>query len=77
MALYKNSQYLSSSSSDAFDSAHAPGAVAPYAGIYRCRGCGYEIGIAQGHRLPPQDHHTHPNPNVKIEWQLAVYAEHK
>ena len=76
MALYKNGQYLSQSSDAAFDTTHSPGSAAPHAGIYRCKGCGYEIGIAQGHTLPPQSHHAHSG-NEKLEWQLCVYAEHK
>src|SRR5436305_13826206 len=47
MALYKYSQYLTATSDGAFDTKHSPGATAPFAGIYRCVGCGYEIGIAQ------------------------------
>ncbi|HEV7484089.1 MAG TPA: hypothetical protein VGQ65_00280 [Thermoanaerobaculia bacterium] len=77
MALYKYSQYLVTSPDAAFDSTHSPGSPAPHAGIYRCRGCGYEIGTAATHKLPPQDHHTHADTKVKIEWQLAVYAQHK
>ena len=76
MALYKYSQYLTATSDGAFDTKHSPGATAPFAGIYRCVGCGYEIGIAQGHTLPPQSHHTHSG-TAKLEWQLCVYTEHK
>ena len=74
MALYKYPTYLSKSDDAAFDGSHSPGATAPHAGIYRCTGCGWEIGIAEGHTLPPQSHHAH---SASIKWQLCVYAEHK
>jgi hypothetical protein len=74
MALYKHSQYLAQSTDAALDANYAPGISAPHAGIYRCMGCGFEIGIASGHTLPPQSHHQH---SAKIEWRLAVYAQHK
>src|SRR6266498_3857635 len=59
MALYKYSQFLTQSTDSAFDATHSPGVAAPHAGIYRCNACGYEIGIAEGHTLPPQSHHKH------------------
>jgi hypothetical protein len=74
MALYKHGQYLKTSDSDAFDKKHNPGVEAPFPGIYRCAGCGDEIGIAKGHTLPPQNHHQHAG-GAKIEWQLLVFAE--
>lgn len=76
MALYKHGQYLTQSQDAAFDAKYAPGATAPHAGIYRCAGCGWEIGIAESHTLPPQNHHQHTN-TAKIEWQLLVYAQHQ
>lgn len=75
MALYKYSQYLQTSNDSAFDTVHSPGAKAPYAGIYRCRICAYEVGIAEGHTLPPEGHHKHSS-GSKIEWQLCVRAHH-
>jgi hypothetical protein len=76
MALYKHGQYLQQNTDAAFDAKHAPGAAAPNAGIYRCSGCGWEIGIAASHTLPPQNHHQHTNA-TKIEWQLLVFAQHQ
>jgi hypothetical protein len=76
MALYKYSQYLTQAADAAFDALHSPGVSAPFAGIYRCNSCGYEIGIANGHTLPPQGHHKHTG-NEKVEWRLCVYAQHK
>ncbi|ELM0670173.1 protein L [Salmonella enterica subsp. enterica serovar Montevideo] len=75
MALYKNSQQVKHSTHSAFDTQHNPGVAAPYAGIYRCINCGHEIGIAEGHTLPPQ-HQNHPN-TLPIKWQMVVFAEHK
>lgn len=78
MALYKYDHFLKKSSSDAFDTISEPGQVAAYAGIYRCVTCGWEIGIASGHTLPPQNHHAHPRqPQGKVRWQLTVYAVHE
>ncbi len=48
-----------------------PGAKAPRAGIYRCKECPVEIGIADGHALPPTDHHTHESGDP-IRWNLIV-----
>lgn len=76
MALYKHGQYLQQSQDQAFDHDHGPGVAAANAGIYRCMGCGREIGIAQGHILPPQNHHTHTSGQGPIRWRLLVYADH-
>jgi hypothetical protein len=76
VALYKYSHYLGSSNDAAFDSDHQPGAIAPFAGIYRCMGCHREIGIATGHVLPPQNHHMHTAQQGTIRWRLIVYADH-
>ncbi len=75
MALYKYIQYLAQSNDGAFDILHEPGTRAPHAGIYRCEGCGHEIGIAQGHVLPPQNHHQHTYAQGSILWRLIVYAQ--
>ena len=50
---------------------YRPGADAPRAGIYRCRKCGVEIGIAEGHTLPPTDDHHHKDGDP-ILWRLIV-----
>jgi hypothetical protein len=72
MALYKYSQYLTSSESAAFDGTHDPGSPAPYPGIYRCMGCQKEIATAALHTLPPQNHHTHTSSQGPIRWRLVV-----
>jgi hypothetical protein len=72
MALYKNGNALTQSQDAAFDMIHTPGTAAPHPGIYKCTGCGDEIGIAGGHILPPQNHRQHPA-GSKIMWQLLVY----
>lgn len=74
MANYKRAQFLKQHNSGDFDLQWNPGAQASYAGIYRCTGCGHEIGIAHGHVLPPQNHHQHQNPGTPIAWQPIVVA---
>jgi hypothetical protein len=73
MALYKYSENLQRSDHANFDVERTPGSDTPDAGIYRCTGCGDEIGIAKGHTLPPQNHHQHSN-GAPIRWKLLVCA---
>jgi hypothetical protein len=47
MAQYKYPQFLQKNEHAEFDTDYSPGSSAPNAGIYRCMGCGREIGIAQ------------------------------
>lgn len=75
MALYKDSTVVKYSDSTAFDAIHNPGIQAPNAGIYRCINCDHEIGIAEGHTLPPQ-HKNHPA-GVDIKWKMVAFAQHK
>lgn len=75
MALYQFGQYLKQFNDTAFSSNLSPGTPAPFAGIYRCANCGHEIGIAEGHTLPPQIHPQHPQ-GLPILWCLLVFAEH-
>jgi hypothetical protein len=77
MALYKDSVNVNASSDAAFDQEHQPGIAAPFAGIYRCAGCGHEIGIAATHTLPSQNHPQHGTNQGKIRWKLLVFAQHK
>lgn len=74
MALYKHGQVLTQNQHAEFDRAHPPGTAAANAGIYRCTGCGDEIGIAKGHTLPPQNDRQHPPRCGGIQWQLIVCA---
>lgn len=74
MAQYKYAKFLTASDHAAFDYTHEPGSDTANAGIYRCVSCGHEIGIAKGHKLPPQNHHQHAQGVGKIAWQLIVYA---
>jgi len=75
MALYKYREYMEHSEDQAFDRVLAHSVAAPWPGIYRCPGCGREIGIAQGHVLPPQNHHQHRPEQGAVRWQLV--ASHK
>jgi hypothetical protein len=77
MALYKYSEYLQTSTSDAFDGEHKPGATVPHSGIYRCIGCGREAACNAGDSLPPQNHHQHNQSQGAIRWKLVVYAHHE
>jgi len=77
MAQYKYREHLIHASSAAFDTRHAPGTVASNPGIYRCPGCGEEVTVLRGQRLPPADHHQHDPKLGKVEWQLLVYAEQR
>lgn len=74
MAQYKYGQYLTQSQHAEFDARYSPGTDAANAGIYRCAVCGDEIGIAKGHKLPPQNHHQHAPGLGPIQWQLLVFA---
>ncbi len=77
MAWYKYGNLLKESTGDAYDKVYSPGIAAPHAGIYRCAGCGREIGIASSHTLPPQNHHEHAASQGTIRWQLVCYADHR
>jgi hypothetical protein len=72
MALYKYDKWIGQSNDEAFDKIITPSTSAPWPGIYRCEGCGHEIGIAQGHALPPQNHHQHTYSQGAIRWRLVV-----
>ena len=77
MALYKYSQYLTTSTDSAFDAEYKPGATPPHSGIYRCLGCGREVVAEESRQLPPQNHHEHATTQGAIRWRMAVYADHK
>ena len=76
MALYKHQPCLHQTDDAVFDIDHGPGVAAPLPGIYRCMGCHHEIGIAAGHTLPPQGHHSHTAAQGHIKWRLIVWADH-
>ena len=70
--LYKYSQFLGTSSDEAFDSISEPGAIARWSGIYRCEGCGKSETSVRGHVLSPQNHHQHTVSQGRIRWRLAA-----
>lgn len=57
-----------------FDTLTGPGKAAPYSGIYRCYNCHHQVVSTKGNTMPPEGHHTHTNPKLKIEWQLVAAA---
>jgi len=75
MALYKYPG-VTKSEDVAFDKEFSPGNKAEWHGIYKCKNCGDEIAIAEGHVLPPQNHHQHANASPII-WRLFVYSQQK
>ena len=77
MALYKYSNYVGTSNSDAFDKEHQPGSATPYSAIYRCMGCGREIVSETSKTMPPQNHHQHTVLQGAIRWKMVAYAQHK
>ncbi len=76
MASYKHDSFLKKSCAEAYDELHLPGSVAPYAGIYRCDGCGHENGAPLGGSLPDVNHHRHSGEQGAIRWRLIVFADH-
>jgi len=74
MALYKYSQFLKTSTDQAFDTLHNPGTETPHSGIYRCENCGDEIAANAGNPLPPQNHSQHDPSKGAIVWRMTVYA---
>ncbi|MDR5813335.1 hypothetical protein QCE62_06980 [Caballeronia sp. LZ033] len=76
MAYYKNGNYLIQEQGLEFDALHAPGAIAPLSGIYRCEGCGNSAVSTKGHALPPQNHHQHSILAGAVQWRLVVKAHY-
>jgi hypothetical protein len=76
MAMFKDSANMHVTADPQFDQIHNPGATAPHSGIYRCIGCGHEIGISRG-RVLPSESHPHAPSLGKIQWKLLVYAQPK
>lgn len=78
MALYKHGKVLTRDNDAEFDRVHQPGFKAPYSGIYRCSGCGFEVASNENQPLPPQNHHHQHQPaQGAIRWQLVVFAQHQ
>lgn len=74
MAVYADDSHVTETSTPdnaIWTSDRKPGTKAPRAGIYRCKECPVEIGIAEGHTLPPTDDHRHQSGDP-IRWRLIV-----
>ena len=76
MASYKHDGFLKKSCGADYDELHLPGSEALYAGIYRCDGCGHEIGAPLGGSLPDISHHRRSGEQRAIRWPLIVFADH-
>lgn len=73
MAKYRDGSNFMQSNDPLFSRIFEPGEQVPRGGMCKCTGCGLEIGIAQFHRLPPQNHHQHSNYWTPIRWRLFVF----
>jgi hypothetical protein len=82
MPNYKDGTLFNQLPNDAnFDTIHMPGQLAPFSGIYKCVGCGFEAVSRSGDHLPPQvncSQHAARWPNVygEVRWKLAAAAIH-
>lgn len=77
MVWYKYPNVLTQISHANFDKIYSPGEQSPDGGIFRCEGCGREIGIAQQHTLPPQNHHQHGANHGTIRWRMVACSENR
>jgi hypothetical protein len=77
MAAYTTAAYLMQGASVAFNEEHGPGVAAPHSGVYRCMRRHREIAIAEGGKLPPQQHHSHNPDEGAVRGRLIVWADHK
>lgn len=75
MAIYKYDRLFIRSSDAVYDTDQQPGSPAPYAGIYRCLGCGREVTAHRSEPLPPPSHHMHPVNQGAVRWRLVVCAD--
>ncbi len=75
MALYKNGNELSHSTSAQFDAVHLPGAKVPHSGIYLCTNCRDEVACNAGDPFPPQNHRQHSTTKGDIRWKLLVQTQ--
>ncbi len=75
MTYYQQSREFVFSNNQVFRNTYEPGVRAPFGGIYKCTGCGREIGTAQYHSLPPQNHHQHTYRSTPIRWQAVALHE--
>lgn len=71
MAYCKYVDRLTVETGSEFDDIHPAGTTAPLSGIYRCETCGTSIVSHNGHALPAEGHHRHPDARP-ILWRLIV-----
>jgi len=77
MAWYKYGNCLQQNNDGLFENVFGPETATPHSGIYRCEGCGREIGSIHPYPLPPQNHHQHGYQQGAIRWRLIVAAAHR
>jgi hypothetical protein len=75
VTLFRRSHDIEVSISPMFDKEYEPEGTPIHSGIYRCRGCGYEIIAGADMPLPPPKHHRHSPAQGPIRWRLAVAVE--
>lgn len=73
MAKYYDAGNFTQSNDPLFGRVFEPGEQIPKGGMCKCTGCGREIGIAQFHSLPPQNHHQHSSFLIPIRWKLIAF----
>ncbi len=72
MALYQDNSFLIQSRHPYFNTRIAPGTIVSVSGIYRCKGCGQEIALAESQALPTQKQHQHRFELGPSSWELIV-----
>jgi len=76
MAVYKYAAFLKQNQDGSFDQLYSPGTQTPFAGIFRCNGCGREVVSEHPKPLPPQNHHQHLPIQGPILWRMVAWANH-
>ena len=75
MAFFEDNEAVEKITNEEFRKTYSPGVSAPWSGIYHCTVCNHEIVSTYGNKLPPQNHHQHPQGGA-IKWKLIVIPKH-
>ncbi|QQE07803.1 hypothetical protein IC580_05575 [Cupriavidus sp. ISTL7] len=76
MPFCNDTRYFTQEEDPAYELVLAPGAQAPYSGIYRCEGCGSSAISPREQPLPPPNHHVHGALQGQIRWRLIARTTH-